>query len=111
MKNFKLICIVIILLIGNLYIFTSITFNIKYKYLVDKYNKLCTDYENLQTKYSEQESLLEEAIAKAPDLNSGNNIDKIIKTDNIELEKIIEKIDIENVKSILKKIKDYAFDS
>lgn len=101
MKKLKLFLIVIVLIVANLYVFTTIAFNIKYSKLIDDYNNLNKNYQELEAKYFVKEEQLKEAMA------SNQNNDENIKeklTKDLNLNKILETIDLKSLKEIIKRL-------
>ncbi|MEF9991923.1 MAG: hypothetical protein RRZ84_04950 [Romboutsia sp.] len=106
MKTFKIFLVVLLLIVANLYLFNTITFNIKYKHLVETYNKLEMNYKELEDKYLSQEKLLNEYIAKdtKENLTIKEKISKILDIDSIR-----NNIGLENIKKLLGEVEAMIF--
>lgn len=111
MKNIKLITIIILLVIANLYVFNSIIFDIKYSKLINEYSQLSYEYRELENKYIEQEEKLQEVML----LNSEKKLtlkEKLKLTfnmDNNKIPDIKEKLKIYDFGNILEIVKNITF--
>lgn len=106
MKNIKLILTVIILIILNLFIFTNIAFNIKYKALIANYNQLSNDYKELEEKYIAQEVMLKEAIENRV-FKEYTFKEKIV--DILKIDEFVENIKSLSIKDIFKNLEVSVF--
>lgn len=98
MKNsFKLIVVVLLLIIANLFVYEGVILTKTYANLIVDYNKLLLDYNELEAKYTEQESYLAQIEAN---LKEGNiSIDNNRGKDS--LRKILDSIDLNKIKDFI----------
>lgn len=107
MKTLKLIGLVILLIVANLYILISVSFEIKYRALIDDYSKLSVEYHELYNKYVAQEEKLQTIMAYyEEDKSVPASLNKILnlsdkgvkyfydKIKNLEWRNIIETINL-----------------
>lgn len=106
MKNIKLIAIIIILIITNLYLFVSVAFEIKYRALIDDYSKLSVQYHELNEKYIAQEEMLKEVMSanKQENISIADYLGRLFKLKNIDSNLFTTKISKIEWKSIIETI-------
>lgn len=105
MKTLKLIGLVILLVIANLYILISLSFEIKYRALIDDYSKLSVEYHELYDKYMAQEERLQAVMASyEEDKSKTINLNKILNIGDKSFRYFSDKIRGLEWKSIIETI-------
>lgn len=97
LKNIKLIAIVILLIVANLYTLVNIAFDIKYRSLIENYNQLSAQYDELEEKYITQGEKLQEVMSMHSDDKKSikNRSYRSLNIDNISFKNIAGKLDKE----------------
>ncbi|RDY28952.1 hypothetical protein CHL78_003250 [Romboutsia weinsteinii] len=104
-NSFKLVVIVLLLIIANLYVYEGVILTKTYVNLKSDYYKLSKDYKELQDRYDEQGDYLAQIEKELENTDSSSDsIDKIkdkFYNDDISLQKIFEKFDLNKMKDFL----------